>query len=93
MIKVFQLIHGLICIESDQLLEIHTESRTRGHPFKLVMPCAKTRPRSHAFSVRVVRDWNGLPLDVVTSSSLNEFKARLDRHWEDIMYTVPVEDG
>ena len=93
MIKVFQLIHGLICIESDHLLEIHTESRTRGHPFKLVMPCAKTRPRSHAFSVRVVRDWNGLPLDVVTSSSLNEFKARLDRHWEDIMYTVPVEDG
>ena len=92
MIKVFQLIHGLVCIDSAQLLEIRTDTRTRGHPFKLVMPCATTRPRRNSFSVRVVKDWNGLPLEVVSSATLNLFKARLDKHWADAMYAVPAED-
>ena len=92
MVKVFQLIHGLICIDSSHLLEIRTESRTRGHPFKLVMPIATTRPRRNSFGVRVVKDWNELPHEVVMSNTLNQFKARIDKHWTNIMYEVPVED-
>ena len=93
MIKVFQLIHGLIHINSAHLLVPHTDNRTRGHPYKLVVPCATTRPRRNSFSVRVVKDWNGLPLDVVTSAYLSQFKGRLDKHWANMMYTMPVEDG
>ena len=93
MIKTYQIIHGHICIDPAQLLVNHAETRTRGHPFKLVLPCATTRSRRNTFSVRIVNDWNGLPVDVVTATSLNQFKARLDRHWADMMYTIPYEDG
>ena len=33
------------------------------------------------YSNRVVDVWNGLPVTVVTASSLNTFKSRLNKYW------------
>ena len=38
--------------------------------------------RKWFFSVRVVNVWNSLTEDIVTSSSVNVFKNRLDRFWQ-----------
>ena len=38
-------------------------------------------------------DWNGLPPSVFSGKTLNQFKNRLDRHWTQIAYTIPHEDG
>ena len=37
--------------------------------------------RRHAFSQRVVDEWNSLPQSVIEASNVNSFKARLDHHW------------
>jgi len=37
--------------------------------------------RAKFFANRVVTHWNGLPDDVVSAGTTNEFKNRLDRHW------------
>jgi len=34
--------------------------------------------------LRIVNEWNKLPQDVVEASSVNMFKNRLDRHWQDM---------
>ena len=69
----------------------HLQSQGEG-PWKMNKPQAITRIRRNAFAVRVVNDWNALPSRVVTSSTVNQFKARLDSHWAHLQYTIPHQD-
>lgn len=52
----------------------------RGHKWKLVKDRFTTNPRKHFISNRIVEQWNKLPHEVIESSSLNQFKNRLDMY-------------
>ena len=49
--------------------------------------------RKYSFCNRVTNLWNSLPNEVVTASSLNIFKNRLDKHWihQDVIYDWRVD--
>ncbi|KAI8509207.1 hypothetical protein Bbelb_130550 [Branchiostoma belcheri] len=89
MIQVFKFLTGQERVQSDSFFEL-AKGTTRGHNFKLKVPLAKSRSRQHVFSVRVIKDWNSLPSTVVSSESVNQFKTRLDRHWEHLKYEEGV---
>ena len=65
-----------------------TDHNTRGHDWKLFKPQSKKglQCRVHFFSQRVINYWNDLPSQVVTASSVNSFKSRLDNYWHQIGY-------
>ena len=65
---------------NEKLFKHSTETRTRGHSQRLMLPNARTNFRKHSFALRNIVAWNALPEDVVRSPSLNTFKARLDLH-------------
>ena len=87
------LLHGGIDLDPQDYVTAATGRNTRGHTWRPIKPRAITRIRRNAFSVRVTNDWNGLPPAVVSAETLNQFKNRLDRHWSQIAYTIPHEDG
>ena len=89
MITVFQLFHGGMNLSLESFLARNNSQVTRGHEWKLLKPRARSLIRRNAFSTRVVNDWNSLPTEVVSAGSVNQFKARLDRHWAAIMYETP----
>ena len=88
-IRVYQLIHGGIDQDYTSFFAIDTQTRTRGHPWKICKPNAVSRARRNFFAVRVINDWNSLPVSVVSAPSLNIFKSRLDAHWAAYMFHVP----
>ena len=92
MIAVYQLVHSGIDLDPSFFFAPSDVRFTRGHPWKLAKPRAVTRVRRQAFSIRVINDWNGLPMGVVEASSINVFKARLDAHWAFIQCDVHPND-
>ena len=45
---------------------------------------ALTATRAQFFTSRVIDTWNSLPQEVVSAPSIDAFKARLDKHWENV---------
>ena len=89
MIAVYQLFHGGMSLDADELLKRTRYHATRGHEWKLDKPRVRTASRKQAFSVRVVNEWNSLPAQVVSAPTLSQFKAELDSHWSSFMYLIP----
>ena len=46
------------------------------------LKCRKTL-RKNSFSQRIINVWNGLPGDVVESTTINRFKSGLEKWWKD----------
>ena len=92
MIAVYQLMHQGMDLNAEDFFTLAADTTTRGHPWKLRKPHATARVRRNSFAIRVVNDWNNLPLDVVEATTVSQFKARLDSHWSEIMYSLPEQD-
>jgi len=65
------------------MLYLSSNTRTRGHSLKLCAQPARLDVRKYSFAIRVVKPWNSLPEEVIMSSSIKMFEARLDKFWKD----------
>ena len=84
MIECYKYLTGIYKVPTD-FIPLDTNS-TRGHSLKLKKQSAKKHVRCNAFSRRIVNSWNALPEEVIAAPTLNCFKARLDKEWEDFRY-------
>ena len=81
MLTIHQLFHGDMALSPSKFLTRHTREQTRGHQWKLQKPRAQTLIQRNSLSCRIINDWNSLPDSVVSATTTNQFKARLDRLW------------
>ena len=64
---------------------------SRSHKFQLFHQRSKDGVRGvqhNSFYHRVTDAWNDLPGDVVGSTTMNEFKNKIDEHWRTIGYDI-----
>ena len=88
MILMFKIMNGLVRIDHNLLFTPQTLQHTRGHPQKVFKHHATKLARVNSFSQRSIKDWNSLPTYVAQAPSMNLFKERLDKHWDQIKYTI-----
>ena len=79
LIETFKLITDRENVDKHQFFDICTSAyKSRGHQYKLSVKRNRLTTRTAFFSQRVVSSWNRLPESVVTATSVNMFKNRLD---------------
>ena len=81
MVQTNKIVRDIDIVDKDKLFTIVTDTRTRGHKYKLFKRRSRLNIRKNVFSNRVVDPWNNLPGSVVEAPSMNSFKSRLNRHW------------
>jgi len=84
LIKVFKILTDRENIDKHQFFTPSLCSHLREHSLKLLKPRSSRQVRQNFFSQRVIDEWNKLPSDIVTSTSVNVFKNKLDDHWNDV---------
>ncbi len=79
-ILAFKIFKGEIGLNSSDFFLRPPRARLRGHTSRLLQGPSRLRRWSGAFSVRVVKCWNRLPVHLVLSPSVSIFKKQVDRH-------------
>ena len=80
--------HNLTNIDFNQFFPINPDgpsTSTRGHSLKLSAPHIKTEKRKNFFCVRVIKQWNKFPAEVVNSNNINIFKSNYDKYARQIL--------
>jgi len=81
MIEVFKIIHNMYAETVSPYLPLNTKTNTGGNNYKLHNHSLHYALRKHYLSARIVNIWNSLPNTVVAASTVNAFKALLDKVW------------
>ena len=80
MIDTFKYTSGIYDTTNPHLQK-YTGKELRGHSKKLAKKHVNLKVRSNFFAERVVTVWNNLPETVISATTVNSFKSRLDSHW------------
>ena len=93
MIETYKIMHN----KYDEEVSLHIPPAPlplRGHDFKVFKQRAlRLDLRRSFFSLRIAENWNGLPESVVTATTLNQFKNRLDKFWENHPAKYDIEQS
>jgi ribonuclease P/MRP protein subunit RPP40 len=81
LIETFKILKGFSDMGNSNVFVRNCDTRLRGHSLKLKKHGARLLVRHHHFSNRVVNFWNKLPEEVIQTSSVAEFKSKLDHCW------------
>ena len=90
LIQVYKIMTGKDQVKPDKFFTPSTNTRTRGHRFKLDKSRFRTNLRKHFFTNRIIDDWNALPAETVEAETLLTFKTRLDKaHGNEELKWIP----
>ena len=83
---MFKIMRGYYDIDSEKFFTKREQRLGRqtinlkGHCYTLSKPKSRLDLHKYSFFSRSIDSWNNLPSDIVLSSSLNEFKHRIDNY-------------
>ena len=82
LIQTFKILNKMENVDPDELFNLETSSRLRGHKLKLKKSHCTTKIRQNFFTNRIINDWNALPDSIIESANINIFKNGIDNHYK-----------
>ena len=78
LIETFKILKGLTNIDYNNLFTL-SANQTRSNGYKLELKRYNTTLCGNFLTYKIANTWNKLPADVVNSTTVNEFKNKLDK--------------
>ena len=75
-IMFYKILNNMVSVNFNQYLQQST-SHTRGHSTRFIQMQARVDVFLYPFLPSTIRLWNSLPADIVSSSTIDEFKSKL----------------
>ena len=89
MIFAYKVFSERIGLEKEDLFSL-SQSSARGHNQRVIKKKATKLCRINVFSNRIIDDWNKLPQEIVSATSINSFKNSLDKHWKEKTFATQL---
>ena len=93
LIFIYRVIVAKLHPDMAHLLPLAADSCTRGHQYKLIVQRTDNLPHVYRLTRRAVPVWNELPADVVMSSTIAQFKQRMDDVLWQKLAKLPVSNA
>ena len=77
LIMIFKLINSFIDIDPSSIIQIQTNTITRGHSKRLLIDKARIDLRINLLKNRVASVWNNLDDNIVNAKTLSIFKSKI----------------
>lgn len=78
LIETFKIVRGFTKIDVNKLFTL-SNNQTRSNGFKMELKRYNTSLCGNFLTYKICETWNSLPADIVNSSSVDEFKRKLDK--------------
>ena len=78
LIETFKILKGMTNIDFNNLFTLST-NQTRSNGYKLELQRYKTNLCGNFFAYKIANTWNKLPVELVNSNTVEEFKKKLDK--------------
>ena len=89
-IQVWKAINGHSILNSEMLQHVNTHNprltRCTSKKLNLTKPFGRLDVRNNFFSVRVVDEWNNLPQNIQSATTMDDFKRGYDKHVHNIIW-------
>ena len=85
LIETFKILKGIENIDYRKLFTL-SSNQTRSNGWKLDLKRFNTSQCGNFFTYKIASHWNKLPADVVNSASVNQFKNKLDKIIDTVLY-------
>ena len=81
MLEYYKTIHGLNGLNCNDYFEFNCHGKTRSNrSFKLRQPLARVNCFLRSFFVRIIKQWNALPKEIVHEHDLSIFRSKLRKY-------------
>jgi len=80
LIECFKILNGFSNVEKEDLLKLAPDLPTRGNGFKLRGHRVNLDSSKNFFTNDIIDKWNSLPVNVVSTTSIDMFKDKLDQY-------------
>ena len=74
-VMAYRIVHGLVLIPDDQLVQLPVHTRCHSQKFKHL--AARTNYYKHTFFPSVIPLWKSLAEDIISASTLDDFRLKL----------------
>ena len=78
-IMMYKVMNGLVELTPRPGVICPTTRNTRGQENKLIVPYSRTDVMKHSFFPSAIRIWNGLPPSAPTATTIDGFRAIIER--------------